>query len=496
MASLASRAPAPGAPRVIPRARATRRRAARASAADTERLPPRDASTRPEDTFREPASSSACRERGASTTEAVARDPAKRTRASSRRAMLAAAVSAPLASAAGGALATGAVDAPVDPRSYFQDVPTLFAPLYGEDSRETRLIEIVPGEVYALEQNLALGPLETPLRCVVVKLKDGTTWVHAPLAPTNEFFELAESVGPVKHVVVPTYALEHKIFAKPALERWPSAKLWVAPGQFSFPVNVPAAKVFGREPDGVLGVRGDASGDACDGAMTLPGETFTDVSSLTTKNASDPPWLDEIACDVLRCGRFAIAGQDVTLYEATFLHKKSKTLIVTDCVAYVPRAIPVLQTPEKLLLVGKRSTDDPQPPDTFENRVAGWKKMALLVTYFFPEHEELVRPGLVEWSDGWEENFDALAERLLVPPVVRATLYNQNPERVKTYVDRVCKEWEFDKVVPAHWAGPVAAGPAEFERAFRFLEDNSLDAFPEGDMKRGLKPIADSVARR
>ena len=410
--------------------------------------------------------------------------------------MLAAAVSAPLASAAGGALATGASDAPVDPRSYFQDVPTLFAPLYGEDSRETRLIEIVPGEVYALEQNLALGPLETPLRCVVIKLKDGTTWVHAPLAPTNEFFELAESVGPVKHVVVPTYALEHKIFAKPALERWPSAKLWVAPGQFSFPVNVPAAKVFGREPDGVLGVRGDASGDACDGAMTLPGETFTDVSSLTTKNASDPPWLDEIACDVLRCGRFAIAGQDVTLYEATFLHKKSKTLIVTDCVAYVPRTIPVLQTPEKLLLVGKRSTDDPQPPDTFENRVAGWKKMALLVTYFFPEHEELVRPGLVEWSDGWEENFDFLAERLLVPPVVRATLYNQNPERVKTYVDRVCKEWEFDKVVPAHWAGPVAAGPAEFERAFRFLEDNSLDAFPEGDMKRGLKPIADSVARR
>jgi hypothetical protein len=195
--------------------------------------------------------------------------------------MLAAAVSAPLASAAGGALATGAVDKPVDPRSYFQDVPTLFAPLYGEDSRETRLIEIVPGEVYALEQNLALGPLETPLRCVVIKLKDGTTWVHAPLAPTNEFFELAESVGPVKHVVVPTYALEHKIFAKPALERWPSAKLWVAPGQFSFPVNVPAAKVFGREPDGVLGVRGDASGDACDGAMTLPGETFTDVSSLT-----------------------------------------------------------------------------------------------------------------------------------------------------------------------------------------------------------------------
>ena len=114
----------------------------------------------------------------------------------------------------------------------------------------------MPGEVYALEQNLALGPLETPLRCVVVKLKDGTCWVHAPVAPTREFFELAEEIGKVAHVVVPTYALEHKIFAKAALERWPSAKLWVAPGQFSFPVDVPLAAVFGREPDGVLGVLG------------------------------------------------------------------------------------------------------------------------------------------------------------------------------------------------------------------------------------------------
>ena len=147
------------------------------------------------------------------------------------------------------------------------------------------------------------------------------------------------------------------------------------------------------------------------------------------------------------------------------------------------------------MLVGKRSTADPQPPDTPENRSAGWKKMALQVTYFFPEHEELINPGLVEWSDGWEDNFDALAERLLVPPVVRATLFSQDPKRVRAFVDRVCASWDFDKVVPAHWAGPVTAGPAEVARAFRFLEDPTLDAFPEGDMKRGLKPIADAVAR-
>ena len=49
------------------------------------------------------------------------------------------------------------------------------------------------------------------------------------------------------------------------------------------------------------------------------------------------------------------------------------------------------------------------------------------MTYFFPEHEEMARgsPGVVEWTPGWEDNFDALAGRLLVPPVVRSLLYSQ-----------------------------------------------------------------------
>jgi hypothetical protein len=37
---------------------------------------------------------------------------------------------------------------------------------------------------------------------------------------------------------------------------------------------------------------------------------------------------------------------------------------VTDAVAQVPREIPALSTPEKLLLVGKESTADPMPADT------------------------------------------------------------------------------------------------------------------------------------
>lgn len=207
-----------------------------------------------------------------------------------------------------------AAETGVNPRRYFQRYPTLFAPFYGDDERATIVKEVVPGSVWALEQNLAIGPLETPLRCVVIKLNSGELWVHAPLAPTEEFFTLVESLGaPVGHIVVPTYALEHKVFARDAAERWPQAEVWVAPGQFAFPVEVPLERVFGREIAGVLGTDADEGG---------VGRT--------------PPWLDEIDCEVLKAGKFKVAYKDVTIREAVFFHRSSKTLVVTDAVARIP----------------------------------------------------------------------------------------------------------------------------------------------------------------
>ena len=50
--------------------------------------------------------------------------------------------------------------------------------------------------------------------------------------------------------------------------------------------------------------------------------------------------------------------------------------------------------------------------------------------------------------------------------------------------------------MPAHWEGPIEGVSAEDVRvAFRWLEDFSLDPFPEADMRRGLKPIADAVVK-
>ena len=333
------------------------------------------------------------------------------------------------------------------------------------------------GSMWAAEQNIELGPLETTIRCVVVKLRDGSLWVHAPLAPTEEFFEFVESCGDgtptsVAHVVVPTYALEHKIFAKDALKRWRNAKLYTAPGQFTFPIrDLSDEIVFGRRVDGVL--------------------EGSDV------DARDVPWRDEIEYETLRVGAFDVGSTSQTIYETAFFHKSTKTLIVTDALAQIPIDPPEANSVDKLLVVSQRSTADPVPEDTPEARRVGWEKTALLVNYFFPEHEELdpSAPGTVIWTDGWHDNFQALAGRLLVPPVVRTLLYAQDPAAVRRWVATVRARWDFERIVPAHWQAPLACTPDDFERAFAFLDDDAIDAFPPGDLARGLAPVADVVLR-
>eukprot|EP00588_Corethron_pennatum_P020653 CAMPEP_0194313946 /NCGR_PEP_ID=MMETSP0171-20130528/10775_1 /TAXON_ID=218684 /ORGANISM="Corethron pennatum, Strain L29A3" /LENGTH=455 /DNA_ID=CAMNT_0039069123 /DNA_START=1 /DNA_END=1368 /DNA_ORIENTATION=+ len=366
-----------------------------------------------------------------------------------------------------------------DEQTYIQRFPTLFDPIIGRSRRRTIRTPLGSG-VWALEQSLALGPLETPLRCVVVRLRDGSLWVHAPLAPTEEFFAMVEACGDregrVTHVVVPSYALEHKVFAGDALQRWPKAQLWTSPGQFSFPIRRVSDKtVWGRNVDGVLG------------------------TSDRDSTSNQPPWTDEIQYETLAAGTFNIGGVPTTFYETAFFHVPSRSLIVTDAVCRIPVDPPPLNDVDRLLLVSKRSTADPAPLDTQEARTIGWEKTALLVSYFFPEHEEIdpTAPlGTVTWTPGWHDNFKSLSNRLLVPPVVRTLLYANDPGEVQNWVDRVSKRWDFVRIIPAHYEAPITAGPDDLRLAFRFLEDETMDAFPKKDLERGLKPIADLVLRK
>lgn len=122
---------------------------------------------------------------------------------------------------------------------------------------------------------------------------------------------------------------------------------------------------------------------------------------------------------------------------------------------------------------------------------------------------------MVTWTDGWEDNFAAISGRLFVPPVVRSLLYAQDPGSVREWADSVAADWFAPvettvmgedgvsttvrtptavTVIPAHWDGPVENVRVEdFLAAYRWLDDQSLDTFPEADMARGLQPVIDAV---
>ncbi|KAE8778163.1 hypothetical protein D1007_48973 [Hordeum vulgare] len=59
----------------------------------------------------------------------------------------------------------------------------------------------------------------------IVKLRSGGIWVHAPIAPTKECIQLIKELGaPVEHIVLATFAYEHKIFLDPFSRKFPRAQ--------------------------------------------------------------------------------------------------------------------------------------------------------------------------------------------------------------------------------------------------------------------------------
>jgi hypothetical protein len=210
-------------------------------------------------------------------------------------------------------------------------------------SRVTVCQELVSGKVWTFEQEQGIGlglGVSTSVVMTVVKLKDGTLWVHNPIAPTEEMLDLLRSrcggddvnaAGDkgtasnkkyitVKYIVLATTQYEHKIFVGPFSRRFPRAQVWVAPGQFSFPVNLPNA-FFGIFPTGVLSVDGVGM-----------------------------PWRDEIHQKLLILP--PLFWNQYTFCECAFLHRDTGTLLVTDAAVFVDETHPEVIPSETLVDLG------------------------------------------------------------------------------------------------------------------------------------------------
>ena len=128
------------------------------------------------------------------------------------------------------------------------------------------------------------GVLPFKTRMTVVRLESGGVWIHSPVRPTPERRRAVDRLGPVEHLVAPNKI--HSLGIEPWKALYPSARVWASP------------RFNKRHPDIAVDV-------------------------LLT-NDVEVPWSGEI-------DHCVIDGHAV-LDEVWFLHKPSKTLIITDLI--------------------------------------------------------------------------------------------------------------------------------------------------------------------
>ncbi|NEQ98926.1 MAG: DUF4336 domain-containing protein [Cyanothece sp. SIO2G6] len=353
-------------------------------------------------------------------------------------------------------------------------------PLYPYGYRQTLCAEVVPNTIWIFDQLQGIFYVIVPIRMTVVKLATGGLLVYAPVAPTGECVaqmrQLEARHGAVKYIILPTVSgLEHKVYAGPFARQFPTAQVYVAPDQWSFPVNLPLSW---------LGLpRGRT--------QRLP----EDGRSLPFYNEFDYALLGPVELGV------------APFEEVALLHRASRTLLVTDTVVSIPTTPPAILNQDPYpMLFHARETGQDRIEDTLDNRVKGWQRIALYAMYFVPGSidvpplQELLRDAWLggdrsqqgyfglypfRWASDWQQSFDALSGhgRLLVAPVLQQLILNRDPQTVLQWAGTVA-QWNFQRIIPCHFDAPVMASPQHFRQAFAFLEANTHNptALPDKDL--------------
>ncbi len=335
--------------------------------------------------------------------------------------------------------------------------------------RRTIRYEISEG-VWAFDQLIGIYYVHVPIRSTVVAVNQNSNdkglLVFAPVAPTAECLslmqELIDQYGPVRDIILPSVAVEHKVNAGPFARNFPNANFYVVDKQYAFPFNL---------PNSFLG---------------LPSWTKPLPRSSTDFNIFGNDIEHEVVTVKPGIGSMY---QDVAL-----VHKPSKTLLVCDAIFAVDGEPPKILTEEeeytRALLFHARDEKDEDVEDTPMNRRKGWRRIVLLFNFFFPGSgkgdlgifpivEALKTPQYKDGWGGWKpfswgddelkdfETFSAGGKPTILPII--QIILSRNPDEVQRWLNVVTK-WDFKRVIPAHLDAPLAIGPSQFEDAFGFVK--------------------------
>ncbi|ALF53714.1 hypothetical protein ACX27_14075 [Nostoc piscinale CENA21] len=362
-------------------------------------------------------------------------------------------------------------------------------PLYPYSRRRTIRKEVIKDTIWTFDQLQGIFYVVVPIRMTVVRLDAGGLLVYAPVAPTKECLQMMQELvaehGDVKYIILPTISgIEHKVFVGPFARCFANAQVFVAPNQWSFPLNLPLSW------------------------LGLPGKR----TQVLPEYSSQAPFGDEFDYAILKTidlgpGKFT---------EVAFLHKRSHTLLVTDAVVSIPEEPPAIVQldPYPLLFHAKEKGSD-VVADNQANRCKGWQRITLFALYFqpsvldVPAWGEVFRDALkapersrkayfglfpFKWQNNWQRSFQALRGdgRLFVAPVLQALILNRAPRETLDWADKVAS-WDFQWIIPCHFDAPIKAQPQQFRQAFSFLEkqpvasaglfNSSSYPLPEDDFK-------------
>jgi Domain of unknown function (DUF4336) len=357
-------------------------------------------------------------------------------------------------------------------------------PLYPYGRRRTLRKEVVKDTIWTFDQIQGILYVVAPIRMTVVKLDAGGLLVYAPVAPTPECIrlvqELVNAYGPVRYIILPTVSgIEHKVFVGPFARQFLQAQVFVAPSQWSFPLNLPLSW------------------------LGLPlGRT-----QILGSDSSSVPFADEFDYAILGPIHLGLGPFE----EVALFHRSSQTLLLTDTLVSVPETPPeiVQLDPYPLLFHAKDDVTD-AVEDNAVNRMKGWQRISLFGFYFRPSALEIValsqavrdawRAGdrtrksyfglyPFAWKPDWHCSFEALRGngRPFVAPILQSLILNRAPQETLDWAYQVAN-WNFQRIIPCHFDAPLAAGPQQFLSAFTFLKHQPV----EGDCANGgMLPNAD-----
>eukprot|EP00986_Skeletonema_menzelii_P009569 scaffold4383_cov145-Skeletonema_menzelii.AAC.8 len=441
------------------------------------------------------------------------------------------------------AATTAAAVVPIPPQSRATTWPLgkvafSLLPLAGSYTRRATIMEeIIPNTIWTMDQVQGVVNVNVPVRMTIIKLSQtagGGLWVLNPLAPTPQLIQqmrqLEQRHGPVRHIVLGTVALEHKATFGPFAQYFSKATLWIQPGQWSFPVQLPieflGVTQSGDQVRVLLPMSEFVHGDGLveeeeevEGIIR-PRRRYQKAAKNDAKTQAIPEWTSDIDYETLGPLKFQSVG---AFSETAFYHKASQTLVVTDSVCSVTKDPPkVIEEDPRALLFHARDSIEDVVVDDVETRRKGWRRMVQFGLVFFPSQIDVVPfgkairqsisdidpsmrtlgvgavPGgnLYPWT--WHDNdadlanFNAISQngKLFCPPILTKLILDREPTKTLEWVDRITKRFpNFTHVIPGHLNNYVKASPKEFSEAFDPLRSN-----PNGGKVYEQRALAEDLA--